>query len=232
MGNKSYLELETGLGYCFKNKLLLMNALTHSSYASDNNMEYIKNNERLEFVGDALLDSIIGIRLYNLLPKEREGKLTKIRAQVVCEETLKDIGNEIGLGSYLLIGKGEENTGGRTRKSIIANAVEAIIGAIFLDSDYNTVAKTVIGLFDNKIQLAINGKLTVDHKTKLQEILQKKYKENHISYDVVFTQGPDHDKIFHVELKNDGEIIGKGMGKSKKEAEQNAAQDALKRGVN
>ena len=232
MEHKSYLELETALGYCFKNKLLLMNALTHSSYASDKNLQYVENNERLEYVGDALLDSIIGITLFNELNSEREGRLTKIRAQVVCEETLKDVANELGLGEYLLIGKGEENTGGRNRRSILANAVEAVIGAVFLDSDYDKVSEVVTELFDNKIKLAIKGQLAMDYKTKLQEILQDIYKENQISYEVIDTDGPDHDKMFYVEVKNHGEVIGYGEGKSKKEAEQNSAKDALKRGVN
>jgi len=231
MKHKSYLDLETSLGYCFKNKLLLMNALTHSSYASDRNLEYVENNERLEFVGDALLDSVIGVNLYKKLENEKEGSLTKIRSQIVCEETLKDIGNELILSEYIRISKGQENTGGRNRRSIIANAVEAIIGAVFLDSDYDTVSGVITNLFEKKIKLAINGGLNIDYKTKLQEILQNRYKENFVSYEVVDTKGPDHDKVFYVEVKNHGKIIGYGVGKSKKEAEQNSAKDALKRGV-
>ncbi|MBK5253765.1 MAG: ribonuclease III [Peptostreptococcaceae bacterium] len=231
MIRESYLILEDAVGYCFKNKKLLMNALTHSSYSSDKGMNYSENNERLEYLGDAFFDAIIGTRLYKLLPLEREGKLSKMRAKIVCEDSLEDIGKSLKLGDYLLIGKGEEQTGGRTRKSIIANAMEAIIGAIYLDSDYDTVYDVVNKLFDDKVSLAIEGKLLTDYKTKLQEIIQKKYKDKAPSYEVIKTEGPDHDKVFFMDLILDEEIIGKGLGKSKKEAEQNAAADALTRGV-
>ncbi|NLY82342.1 MAG: ribonuclease III [Clostridiales bacterium] len=225
------MSLEDAIGYWFKNKKLLINAVTHSSYSSDKGMSYPENNERLEYLGDAFFDAIIGDRLYKLLPEEREGKLSKMRAKIVCEESLEDIGKEIKIGDYLLIGKGEEQTGGRTRKSIIANAVEAIIGAIYLDSNYDATYAVVSKLFDEKINLAIEGKLLTDHKTKLQEILQKKHKDKAPSYEVIKTEGPDHEKVFFVNLVLDKVVLGKGLGKSKKEAEQNAAADALTRGV-
>ncbi len=210
--------------YAFKDKSLIQNALTHSSYTNENNLK--ESNERLEFLGDAIFDGVISEILYNRLPQESEGQLSKIRSAIVCEASLVRCGREMQLHNLIKISKGEESTGGRFRDSIIADSMEALMGAIYLDGGWEE-AKAFIGeTFYNTIEEAIAGKLFFDYKSEIQELLQKQGQAQ-IQYKVYKEEGPEHDKTFHVNLFLNGERIGQGKGKNKKEAEQQAAKYAL-----
>lgn len=215
--------------YEFHDINLLKNALTHSSYINEGKSPQALNNERLEFLGDAILDAVISDYLYTRLDNVEEGELTKLRAVIVCERSLAVCGSRISIGNYLRLGKGEENSGGRKRGSIVADAVEAVIGAIYLDSGWNAVHEFVIRIFTGLIEDALSGKLHMDYKTEVQERLQS-HGETDICYVIEREEGPDHDKTFYANLIFRGSVIGSGCGRSKKEAEQQAAKQALERG--
>ena len=210
---------ENNIQYTFKNRKLLELALTHSSYANESKV-HTEYNERLEFLGDAVLQLVTSEKLYREHPNMPEGKMSKQRAALVCEDALATYSKQIDLGAFLFLGKGEENTGGRERPSILADAFEALIGAIFLDGGINNAKKFILRFLDDK-DLHLK-----DFKTLLQEIIQKNPGER-LSYVVVGEEGPDHDKNFTVEVKLNSNPIGKGFGKSKKAAEQQAAKEAL-----
>lgn len=220
-------RLKEKLGYEFRDLKLLRNALTHSSSINETHQQYFENNERLEFLGDAVLETVISERLYRLLPTEEEGRLTRLRASIVCEESLAEIGHQLGVGQALVLGKGEEHSGGRKRNSMIADGVEAIIGAIYLDGGFPEAKKFVLRLFDSVIQQALEGKLHSDYKTALQERLQVNGDVS-IQYVLDHQEGPDHDKVFYTSVVVNGMILGSGCGRSKKESEQNAAKEAMK----
>lgn len=212
-------QLEKNIGYHFRDKELLRTAVTHSSYANESrgNMAY---NERLEFLGDAVLQVITSEKLFRENPDMPEGRMSKQRAALVCEDALAGYSAEIHLGDFLLLGKGEEATGGRQRPSILADAFEAVTGAIFLDGGMDN-AKKFVRHFLDAAHLSLK-----DYKTLLQEIIQKNPGER-LSYVVTGESGPDHDKVFDVEVHLNSNIIGRGTGKSKKQAEQAAAKEAL-----
>ncbi len=212
-------DLEKNIGYTFKDKSLLKAAMTHSSYANENkgNIPY---NERLEFLGDAVLQLITSEKLFRESSHMAEGKMSKQRAALVCEDALAGYSAEIQLGQFLLLGKGEEASGGRNRPSILADAFEALIGAMFLDGGMD-VAKKFVLRFVDAAHLSLQ-----DYKTLLQEIIQKNPGER-LSYVVSGEHGPDHDKSFEVQVHLNSNVIGKGTGKSKKQAEQAAAKEAL-----
>lgn len=215
-------EFEKVIGYEFKNKSLLETALTHSSYANERQTGK-ECNERLEFLGDSVLGVITADYFYHNLAHLPEGEMTKKRAACVCEKSLYGFAKEINLGKYLLLGRGEENTGGRNRASILADAFEAVIAAIYLDGGLESVRGFVLGF----IKKAAEKQLSIrDYKTELQEVIQKNPNE-HLSYILVGESGPDHDKRFEVEVLLNSNVIGCGIGKSKKLAEQQAAQQAL-----
>ncbi|QEK12025.1 ribonuclease III [Crassaminicella thermophila] len=216
------------LGYTFNNINLLNEALTHSSYANENKKRNLKYNERLEFLGDSVLSIVISDYLYNSLPNLQEGELTKIRASIVCEPSLAECSINMDIGKYLLLGKGEEVTGGRQRVSVLADTFEAIIGAMYLDGGLTNVKQFILRSLKKTIEDAIEGKIFKDYKTHLQEIVQSVNTEK-IMYEVVNEEGPDHNKVFYVHVKIGEKVLGKGSGKSKKEAEQNAAKEALKK---
>ncbi len=220
-------ELEKAIGYSFKNKDILKTALTHSSYIKEKNMPRTMCNERLEFLGDAVLGAVISDYLYNELPEEREGGLTKIKTDLVRANSLAQFGRSIDIGSYLLLGNGEITTKGYDKESILENAVEAIIGAVFVESGYKQTSEVVINMLEDQIEKAMQGEVNIDYKTTVQEIIQSKgnYK---IEYQVVGEKGKSHDKTFYVELKIDDVTVGKGTGKSKKTAENQAAKIAIK----
>lgn len=220
-------ELELVIGYEFKDPSLFINALTHSSYANENHWD-MNDNERLEFLGDAVLGMVIANYLYRLFNQYKEGDLTKIRASIVSELALSEIARTIGLGEYLYLGRGESNTGGKERDSVLADAMEAVIGAVYLDGGIQKVEKFIINLFTPLMDKTLMGKGFQDYKTNLQEILQRNG-SGEISYKTVSEMGPDHDKSFVVEVYYDGKIMGRGRGKSKKEAEQGAAREAVER---
>lgn len=226
-GAKFLEPLQENLNYFFKDICLLKTALTHSSYANENKMKVTDNNERLEFLGDTILSLIVSQYLYKKYPNYPEGELTKIRAKVVCESSLAYAARKINLGKYMLLGKGEEATGGRDRESILADASEALVGAIYMDSDFNTVNNLLLKNFETDIVYAIaKGALFIDYKTDLQENLQK-ITRSKIEYKVVKEEGPDHNKIFYIDVVVDNKVVGTGTGRNKKEAEQMAAKEAL-----
>lgn len=223
------LDFQSVIDYKFNNIELMHIALTHSSCSSDTKNKNIMNNERFEFLGDAFLAAIISEFLFNQQTFNGEGVMSKTRAAIVCEKSLAEIGKKLGIGQYIKMGRGEELTGGRNRDSIIADAVEAVIGAIYLDRGYIAAKEFVLNYFNNNINVAIKGKLNNDYKTSLQEKLQING-DIEIQYTLEKEEGPDHDKTFYIRLFADGKEIGLGSGKNKKEAEQAAAKEALERG--
>lgn len=226
-----YDELYKIIDYRFRDETLLNTALTHSSYTSEHNMGYERNNERLEFIGDAYVDAVVGMRLFEILGKAHEGKLSRYRADVVCEATLAEAAMDMKLGDHLLLGRGEDASGGRDKPSILSDAFEALMGAIFIDGGYDAVRKVILKLLDEKIVLASEGKLSRDHKTKLQEYLQDKDHNVRIEYRVIDQSGPDHKKEFTVAAIANDIALGIGSGASKSKAEQAAAENALSKGV-
>jgi len=218
-------ELEKIIGYEFKDKALIERALTHSSYNREKNTKHV-DNERLEFLGDAFLDAIVSVELFKREPLWSEGKLTKTRAIVVCEKSLADIAKVINLGAYLNMGYGEDQAGGREKDSIIADTMEAIIGALYLEGGYEEAKRFVMKFFMDTINMAIEGKLFKDYKSEVQEILQTNGKVE-ITYVIDKEEGPDHDKTFYVHMECEGKSYGKGFGKSKKEAEQKSAKESI-----
>ena len=219
-------EFEQKIGYQFQNRNYLETALTHSSFNREKNTKH-QDNERLEFLGDAFFDAVISVELYERLKHVTEGKLTKTRALIVCESALAQVARGYELGSYLNLGHGEDTGGGRHKDSILADSMEAVIGAIYLDGGYQAMQNFVKKSFSRMIDQAIDGKLFSDYKSEVQEILQGKGKPVTIAYETDREEGPAHDKTFFVHLSCNGEIRGKGIGKSKKEAEQNAAKQTL-----
>lgn len=224
---KKLEELQASINYKFNNIELLNTSLTHSSYANESRQEGVVSNERLEFLGDVVIDLVVSEYLYQKLAELPEGELTKRRASVVCESSLAFVAHKIKLGDYLLLGKGEEATGGRKRDSILADAFEALAGAIYIDGKYEAARDFLLKNFEEEIIYALSkGSLFKDYKTELQEILQRKTKSK-IEYVVEKEDGPDHRKKFYMNVIVDQKVIGKGMGRNKKEAEQNAAKQAL-----
>ena len=214
------------LQYQFKDQSILTNALTHSSYANEQASKKCKSNERLEFLGDSVLSIVISEYLYKHYYNLPEGELTKIRAAIVCEKSLYERAKGIGLGKYLLLGKGEEATNGRERMSILADAFEALMGAVYLDGGIYKTKEVFLPMFEKHIKEAAAGKIYKDYKTMLQEIVQKN-KEEVLSYVLKRESGPDHLKMFEVDLYLNNNVFASGKGKSKKEAEQQAARQAL-----
>ena len=219
-------RFEDEIGYKFKNRKYLERALTHSSYNREKNTKH-QDNERLEFLGDAFFDAIVTAELFHRMEKDAEGKLTKTRALIVCENSLARAARNFDLGSYMYIGRGEEMAGGRNRASILADAMEAVIGALYLDGGYEITRNFVLRTFSDIVDEAVAGKLVSDYKSEIQEKLQKNGKNISITYTTDREEGPAHNKTFFVHLSYDGKILGEGSGKSKKEAEQNAARTAL-----
>ena len=215
-------ELERKIGYKFRNFNLLVMAVRHSSYTNEHKQERLECNERLEFLGDAVLEAVSSEFLYQNFPEKPEGELTKMRASLVCEPTLAYDAREIALGSYLLLGKGEEATGGRGRDSITSDAFEAVIGAIFLDGGFANAKEFVLNFILNDIE---HKQLFYDSKTILQEVVQGEHEQ--LTYVLTDESGPDHNKSFTVRACIGERVIGSGTGHTKKAAEQEAAYQAL-----
>ena len=217
-------KLEQGLGYTFRNKALLENALTHSSYANENRERHIPDNERLEFLGDSILGFVVADYLYRNFPDKPEGELTRIRADLVCERNLAEAAATIELGTFLKLGHGEEQSGGRTRDSIVSDAMESVIAASFMDGGFAAAKEIIDRLILSNIP---KGRpRNFDYKTALQELVQRK-KDQQLHYALVGESGPDHDKHFEVEVQLNGKAVGRGVGSSKKRAEQAAAEAAI-----
>ncbi len=217
-------DLEAALGYRFKNITLLQNALTHSSYANERWHNSLMSNERLEFLGDSILGMVVAEHLYKRFPDRPEGDLTRIRADMVCEKSLAGVAERLGLGGYLLLGHGEERFGGRERASILADAVESVLAACYIDGGMEA-ARNIIDRF---ILCDVPEKQlhNLDYKTALQERVQQK-KNQQILYTLTGESGPDHSKEFSVEVSLNGSVVGRGTGSSKKRAEQEAARSAM-----
>ena len=206
--------MEKILGYKFNNPKLLEEALTHSSFGLTDEDGVRIDSEKLEFIGDAFLDAIIGVEIYNRMPKEaKEGDLTKMRAQIVCEKSLASVGKTLDIGSYLKMGLGEEKTGGREKESLMADAVEAVIGAMYIDGGYEKTKAFVLDKFSETIDDSLMGRLIVDYKTELQERVQRAGKT--IKYVLDNTDGPDHDKTIYVHIEIDEKPYTQGIGKRK-----------------
>lgn len=215
---------EQEIHYSFKNKKLLKQALTHSSYANEGK-KHLRNNERLEFLGDSVLSIVVAEHLFRNFKHIPEGELTRLRASLVCEQALFEFSQKIHLGDYLLLGKGEENTGGRERPSIVSDAFEAVIAAVFLDGGMEEAKRYVLSFIPDDLTPEMAHSLA-DYKTALQEIIQQN-REEKVEYVLTSESGPDHNKTFEIEVRLNSNVIGRGKGKSKKQAEQNAAKEAL-----
>nr|HID58218.1 ribonuclease III [Desulfobacterales bacterium] len=219
-------SLEKGLGYYFKDRGLLREALQHRSYVNELPYADLKDNERLEFMGDAVLDVVISHILMNLFPNMCEGDLTRMRANLVNEKQLAEIAQSIDLGKYIFLGKGESQAEGHKKKSILANTLEAVIAAVYLDSGFESVFRFIERLFSHRLANLQHRMPENDFKSRLQEHVQSRFKIVP-KYTIVREIGPDHDKTFEVELKIGKVINTRGIGKSKKDAEQVAARHAL-----
>lgn len=217
-------DLETAIGYRFHDRSLLQNALTHSSYANERWHNSLLSNERLEFLGDSVLGMLVAEYLFRNFPDRPEGELTRMRADMVCEKTLAAVANRIALGEHLLLGHGEEQGGGRSRDSILADAVESVIAACFLDGGLEAALGFIRRFI--LVEVPVSKLHNVDYKTQLQELVQQK-KNQALTYTLAGESGPDHDKQFDVEVSLNGVVVGCGHGSSKKRAEQDAAKAAL-----
>ena len=219
-------ELENAIDYHFHNITLLQNALTHSSYANERWHNSLLSNERLEFLGDSVLGMLVAEYLFRNFPRRPEGELTRMRADMVCEQTLAAAANRIGLGTHVLLGHGEEQSGGRSRNSILADAMESVIAACFLDGGLEAAEQFVQKFI--LVEVPVTRLNNMDYKTALQELVQQK-KNQVLSYALVGQSGPDHDKKFDVEVSLNGIVVGKGSGSSKKRAEQDSARAAIEK---
>ncbi|MEG0035579.1 MAG: ribonuclease III [Oscillospiraceae bacterium] len=218
-------ELENRLSYHFKDKALLLTALSHSSYANENKSAGLQSNERLEFLGDSVLGQVVANHLYQNFPRMPEGQMTRLRAELVCEHSLYSVAKALDLGHHIRLGRGEEHTGGRLRESILADAVEAIIAAMFLDGGL-PVAKSLIDTYILASFDTADSHPVSDYKTALQELIQRKAGQV-LTYEILSESGPDHQKTFTVEVCLNDKPIGQGSGHTKKEAEQAAAKSGL-----
>ena len=224
--NRNVNELIKKIGYEFKNEEYLHEALTHRSYANEIEKDRRFNNEKLEFLGDAILNLITTEYIYDLYEKKTEGELAKLKSQIISEPVFSTIASELELGEYLYLSNGEIMSGGRHRRSILGDAFEALIGAIFKDSDYYTAKSIALKFLLGKINKLEEIEGTGDYKTVLQEFVQGKYRKMP-EYNLIKTSGPDHDKIFEMSVSWNNAVHGIGIGKSKKEAEKHAAKEAL-----
>jgi ribonuclease III len=223
-------SLQTGLTYRFTNPVLLQEALTHKSFINEQKTAAGSHNERLEFVGDAVLSLVVSEQLAALLPQSSEGALSKHKARLVSESMLADVARRLKLGACLRLGRGEELSGGREKDSLLADALEALIAAVHLDGGLESSRRVVAGLFENELRQVATQQHRPgedDYKTQVQEWCQRRF-DSLPAYTVVRESGPDHDKLFEVEVTVNGKVVGRGTGRSKKEAEQSAAKQALR----
>ena len=231
MQNTNLCELEAKIGYVFSDIELLKTALTHSSYSNELKLKGIsvECNERLEFLGDSVLSVIAADYLFNKYPEFPEGELTRRRAVIVCRDALSSYAKTFSLGDFLFLGNGEEKNNARERKSLLENTFEAVLGAIYLDGApdrMDFVAKLMRPFFEKELDAWEKGKIVKDYKSELQQIIQQSGVDT-LAYVLVGSRGPDHEKVFEVEARLNSNIIGRGTGRTKREAEQNAAKEAL-----
>jgi ribonuclease III len=219
-------EIQQRIVHTFRNKELLERALTHKSFANENRVP--AHNERMEFLGDAVLNLVVSEYLMKLCPDATEGDLSRLRAAVVSEPALAGIARAIKLGDHLLLGKGEDQTGGRDKDSLLADSLEALIAAVYLDAGTDATQMFILRFFDDAIRKTCTQRTLLDYKTALQELCQERLKQLP-EYRVISETGPDHQKQFRIEITLNGKVHGHGIGKSKKEAEQRAAKEALEK---
>ncbi len=222
------LRFSSLIGYNFRDIQKLDEALTHSTYAYEHRHQGLTDNERLEFLGDAVLDLVISEVLFNNKDSFSEGYMTKTRALVVCENTLADVAREIELGQVLLLGRGEEATGGDDKSSNLSNAMEALFGAVFLDGGYEQAARLILKLLNDSLEQALKGEMVYDHKSRLLELVQSTRGNSTMRFEIIAEDGPVHNRTFTAAVIVDENQIATGQGSSKKEAEQQAARSALK----
>ncbi|WP_143242320.1 ribonuclease III [Bhargavaea cecembensis] len=223
--HRKFAGFQEEYGIAFSDPALLYKAFTHSSYVNEHRKRIRDDNERLEFLGDAVLELTVSRFLFDTYPSMSEGELTKLRAAIVCEPSLVQFANELGFGKYVLLGKGEEQTGGRTRPALLADVFEAFVGALYLDHGFEVVGKFLEGVVFPKVKVGAFSHV-MDYKSQLQEIVQQDAGGN-LQYRIVEEKGPAHDRIFVSSVTVDGKELGRGEGKSKKEAEQLAARHAI-----
>ncbi len=221
-------QLEKALGHAFKNKRLLQEALTHSTYAYEHREEAPASNERLEFLGDAVLDLAVSDALFRLIEPLAEGAMTKTRALVVCENSLAMLARRLEVGKLLFLGRGEAATGGSDKASNLSNAMEALFGAVYLDAGFDKARAVILTLFDQSIREALAGAIVYDYKSQLLEYYQSLPAGGQLKFQIVEESGPDHERVFTAAILIDDQIISQGSGSTKKEAEQQAARSALK----
>jgi ribonuclease III len=225
---KRLKDFEKGLGLSFKRREILKSALMHKSYANENKYPYTSHNERLEYLGDAVLELAISHILYQFYPNSTEGELSKLRAAIVNEDQLASMARDIHLGDYIYLGKGEDQTGGRDKPSLLSDAYEAVLGAVYLDRGFDKALKLVRRKFEAIVKTVGGAGFVSDYKTRLQEVAQARFRTIP-RYKLVREYGPDHSKTFEVQLFISGELMGTGRGQNKKAAEQDAAREALEK---
>jgi ribonuclease-3 len=221
-----FTDIQQRIAFTFRNIGLLERALTHKSYANENRIH--DHNERMEFLGDAVLSLVVSEHLMKSCPDSTEGDLSRLRAAIVSEAALAAVSREIGLGEYILLGKGEDQTGGRNKDSLLADCLEALIASVYLDAGLESAEAFITRVFDAAIRKTCTSGRPLDYKTELQELCQERLKQLP-EYRIVSETGPDHQKLFKIEVWIKGQFFGRGTGKSKKEAEQRSAREALER---
>lgn len=222
------LDFESKLGYSYIDKSNLILALTHASFAYEYKGKELEDNEKLEFLGDGILDFVIADELYRRSSGKNEGYLSKTRSLIVCETTLTEKAKELGVGGLILLGRGEVSTNGREKPSNLANAMEAIFASVYIDGGFEAARKVILNVLSSPVEAALSGKIVFDYKSRLIEYFQGMSENKSIDFKIESESGPVHDKIFTSTVIRDGNIIGKGIGRSKKQAEQEAAKAALK----
>lgn len=223
-----YEEFETRINYVFKDKSLLRTAFTHTTYVFERNKGHYDSNQRLEYIGDAVCDLVVGHKLYDMKPKEGEGYLSKMRSIAVCEGSFARVARRLDIGKYLLLGKGEELSGGREKDSTLADAFESLVAAIYFDGGFEAAKEFILQNLSDIIDEAVEGKIFNDYKSKLLEIAQIKNHQHSISFQVIDERGPAHQREFEVAVYADDKFLAKAVGFSKKNAEQKCAAEAIK----
>ena len=222
-----YSEFERALGYEFKDKSLLEEAFTHTTFVFEHGGGHWESNQRLEFIGDAVIDLIVGCELYNMKPREGEGYLSKMRAIVVCERSFASVARKLEMGKYLLLGKGEEQMGGADTDSTLADCFEAVIASVYFDGGYEAARSCILKNLSGTIDKAVRGEIFLDYKSRLLELAQTKGRQHSIKFNVTDERGPAHAKEYDVEVYADDTFLAKATGRSKKDAEQKCAEAAV-----
>ena len=225
---ENYEELEKQLGYVFMDKNLLKTAFTHTTYVFEHNMGHYSSNQRLEYIGDAVIDLVIGRKLYDMDEHADEGFLSKTRSIIVCERSFAEVARSLRFGDYLLLGKGERQTGGVDKDSTLADAFEAVIAAIYFDGGFDEASRVILSVLNDIICKAYEGKLILDYKSRIYEIAQQRGNQHKIRFEVLDERGPAHEKEFDVACYADDTLLSKATGRSKKDAEQKCAEAAIK----